>query len=172
MNDDLKQHVLSSGVNTGLISVLITLSSWIGGSKFATNYIFSILSFVLIICITYYYTKKYKNYKNGYLSFKEAFTLSTGILVCSGFINLFFSIILYNFIDPNFSIELTNEIIDKTVNQLESILPEDEIENLINEIEKSSSFTPINMIKGYIYSIIFYSVVGLIMGTILKKNKL
>ena len=172
MNDDLKQHVLSSGVNTGLISVLITLSSWIGGSKFATNYIFSILSFVLIICITYYYTKKYKIYKNGYLSFKEAFTLSTGILVCSGFINLFFSIILYNIIDPNFSIELTNEIIDKTVIQLESILPEDEIENLINEIEKSSSFTPINMITGYIYSIIFYSIVGLIMGTLLKKNKL
>ena len=172
MNDDLKQHVLSSGVNTGLISVLITLSSLIGGSKFATNYIFSILSFVLIICITYYYTKKYKIYKNGYLSFKEAFTLSTGILVCSGFINLFFSIILYNIIDPNFSIELTNEIIDKTVIQLESILPEDEIENLINEIEKSSSFTPINMITGYIYSIIFYSIVGLIMGTLLKKNKL
>lgn len=172
MNDDIKQHILSSGVNLGLISVLITLSSWIGGSKFATNYIFSILSFVLIICITYYYTKKYKNFKNGNLSFKEAFTLSTGILVCSGFINLFFSIILYNIIDPNFSIELTNEIIDKTVNQLESILPEDEIENLINEIEKSSSFTPINMITGYIYSIIFYSIVGLIMGTLLKKKKL
>ena len=45
------------------------------------------------------------------------------------------------------------------------------IEKMIVDIEQNSDFSPMTLFKGYIFSIIFYTVFGLIVAAFTKKEK-
>lgn len=172
MTEELKQHVLKKGLTLGGLLVAITLTTYLGGASLVTNYFVSGISLLLMIVYPIYFTRKFRSLNQGYISFREAFTSCTGILIAAGFLNIFFSILLYNVIDPSFAQEVLNAIIDKTVVQLESIGMEDvQIEETIKNIESNSNFSPMNMFKGYIFSIIFYTVFGLIVAAFTKNDK-
>ena len=67
---------------------------------------------------------------------------------------------------------MLNAIVDKTVAQFEALGMDDaQIEQTIESIEKSSDFSALNMFKGYIFSIIFYTVFGLIVAAFTKNEK-
>jgi hypothetical protein len=172
MTEELKQHVLKNGLTLGGLLVAITLTTYLGGAALVTNYFVSGISLLLMIIYPIYFTRKFRSLNEGYISFREAFTSCTGILIAAGFLNIFFSILLYNVIDTGFAQEVLNAIVDKTVVQLESIGMEDvQIEETIKAIESNSSFTPMNMFKGYIFSIIFYTVFGLIVAAFTKNDR-
>lgn len=172
MSEELKQHVLKNGLTLGGLLVAISLITYLGGAEWVTNYIVSIISLLLMIIFPIYYTRKFRTENQGYISFREAFTSCTGILIAAGFLNIFFSILLYNVIDPDFAQEMLNAIVDKTVGQLEAIgMQDDQIEETISSIEKNSDFSAMNMFKGYIFSIIFYTVFGLIVAAFTKNEK-
>jgi uncharacterized membrane protein YagU involved in acid resistance len=110
--------------------------------------------------------------QDGYITFKEAFTSCTGILVAAGFINIFVSIVLYNIIDPGYAIELVDSIVNKTVTQFEQLGMEDsQIEEMISQIEQNTDFSPLALFKSYIFSIVFYTVFGLIVAAFTKKDQ-
>jgi len=172
MTEELKQHVLKNGLTLGAILVAITLFTYLGGAEMATNYIVSISALLLMIVYPIYQTLVYRTALGGFITFREAFTSCTGILIAAGFVNVVFSILLYNVIDPQFAVELIDAVINKTVVQLESMgMDEETIESTIKTIEESSSFTPSKMFSGYIMAIIFYTVFGLLVAAFTKKDK-
>jgi|TARA_B110000967_G_scaffold204249_1_gene246414 hypothetical protein len=172
MSEELKQHILKNGLTLGGILVAITTFTYIGGPELVTNYAVSIGSLVLMIAFPIYHTRRYRTTNDGFISFREAFTSCTGILIAAGFINTFASILLYNIIDPGFGLEVVDAIINKTVAQLEGIGAEESlIEQTIKTLEEGSSFEAANMFKGYIFSIIFYTVFGLLVAAFTKNEK-
>jgi|TARA_B110000977_G_scaffold115104_1_gene148780 hypothetical protein len=172
MSEELKQHILKNGLTLGGILVAITAITYIGGSELLTNYAVSISSFVLMIAFPIYHTRSLRSANDGFISFRDAFTSCTGILIAAGFINTFASILLYNIIDPGFGVEVVDAIINKTVAQLESIGAEESlIEETIKSLEEGTSFDALNMFKGYVFSIIFYTVFGLLVAAFTKKDK-
>ena len=172
MTEELKQHILKNGLTLGGILVAITTFTYIGGAELVTNYAVSIGSLVLMIVFPIYHTRRLRTIKGGFISFREAFTSCTGILIAAGFINTFVSILIYNIIDPGFGLEVMDAIINKTVAQLETIGAEESlIEQTIKTLEEGSSFEAANMFKGYIFSIIFYTVFGLLVAAFTKNEK-
>tara|TARA_B100000780_G_C21004333_1_gene401955 strand:- start:107 stop:700 length:594 start_codon:yes stop_codon:yes gene_type:complete len=172
MSEELKQHILKHGLTLGGILVAITTFSYIGGPEIVASYSVSIGSLILMIAFPIYQTRRFRTTHEGFISFREAFSSSTGILIAAGFINTFASILLYNIIDPGFGIEVMDAIINKTVAQLESIGAEESlIEETIKSFEGSSNFDVMNMFKGYIFSIIFYTVFGLLVAAFTKNEK-
>ena len=172
MSEELKQHILKNGLTLGGILVAITIFTYVGGPEIVTNYAVSIGSMVLMIAFPIYHTRRLRTVNDGFISFREAFSSCTGILIAAGFINTFASILLYNIIDPGFGIEVMDAMINKIVAQLESIGTEESlIEETIKGLEEGSSFEAMNMFKGYIFSIIFYTVFGLLVAAFTKNEK-
>jgi hypothetical protein len=57
------------------------------------------------------------------------------------------------------------------VSQLESLgMNESQIEESIKALEESSSFDPISLFKGYLFSIIFYTLFGLLVAAFTKNE--
>lgn len=171
MSELLKQHIFKNGLNLGAILVFITISTYLGGPELVTNYTVSFGSLLVMIVFPIYHTRKFRTQSNGFISFKQAFTSCTGILIAAGFINVAASILLYNVIDPAFAIEMLDVVINKMVSQLESLgMNESQIEESIKALEESSSFDPISLFKGYLFSIIFYTIFGLLVAAFTKNE--
>jgi len=172
MKEELKQHILKNGTTLGAILVAITLTTYLLGAEYATNYVISISTLLITIIFPIYQTRMLRSSQDGYITFKEAFTSCTGILVAAGFINIFVSIVLYNIIDPGYAIELVDSIVNKTVTQFEQLGMEDsQIEEMISQIEQNTDFSPLALFKSYIFSIVFYTVFGLIVAAFTKKDQ-
>ena len=171
MSELLKQHILKNGLNLGAILVFITISTYLGGPELVTNYTVSFGTLLVMLVFPIYHTRKFRIQSNGFISFKQAFTSCTVILIAAGFINVAASILLYNVIDPAFAIEMLDVVINKMVSQLESLgMNESQIEESIKALEESSSFDPISLFKGYLFSIIFYTLFGLLVAAFTKNE--
>lgn len=172
MKEVLKQHILKNGTVLGLILVAITLTTYLLGAEYATNYIISFGTLLVSIIYPIYHTRKLRTSQGGFISFKDAFTSCTGILIAAGFINIFVSIVLYNIIDPGYAMEMIDAVVNKTVAQFEQLGMDDaQIEEMIKQIEESTDFSPLALLKSYIFSIIFYTVFGLVVAAFTKKEE-
>lgn len=173
MSEELKQHVLKNGLTLGGLFIFTSTVTYLGGVELVTNPIVSIAVLLLTIIFPIYFTRKFRANQEGFISFREAFTSCTGILIAAGFLNMVFGVLLYNIIDPEFAIQLSDSIINQTVDQLESIgMDDSSIESTIQKLEEEGmDFSPLKMLQGFIYSIIFYTVFGLIVAAFTKNER-
>ena len=84
-----------------------------------------------------------------------------------------FNILLFNIIDPGFSSELLDVMINTTVVQLETFgMSDEQISTAIEMMEAEANFSPMNMLKGFGFTIVGYTLFGLIVAAITKKNNM
>lgn len=173
MTDELKEYILKNGLMLGAIYVFIDLIKYLlGVDLFVNNYV-GFISLLLAGSVPVYYVIQYKKLYDGYIDFRTAFSICTGILIASGFILLVFDIMLFNIIDPGFSLELLDVTINTAVVQLESFgMSDEQISSTIEMMETDANFSPINMLKGFGFTIVGYALFGLIVSTITKKTKI
>ena len=85
---------------------------------------------------------------------------------------LVFDILLFNIIDPGFSSQLLDVTINTAVGQMESFgMSDEQISSTIEMMEAEANFSPINMLKGFGFTIVGYTLFSLIVAAITKKNK-
>ncbi len=82
---------------------------------------------------------------------------------------------LFNFIDSNFAVLIKEATIEKLMMSLEQ-MPEgnafyENIENSIDEIEKTNIYSVNNQWKALIQEIFSYSVISVIIALFIKKDK-
>ncbi len=130
------------------------------------------LYIIIIGCsLSYFYLLQYKKSQDGFIDFRTAFSICTGILIASGFILLVFNILLFNIIDPGFSSELLDLTINTAVVQLEAFgMSDEQISSAIEIMEAEANFSPMNMLKGFGFTIVGYTLFGLLVAAITKKN--
>ena len=173
MSEEIKQYILKNGLVLGVIYVGLDIIKYICGADFFVNNYVSFASLLLAAIFPIYYLLKYKKSKNGFIDFRSAFSICTGILIASGFILLVFNILLFNIIDPGFSSELLDVTINTAVVQLESIgMSDEQISTAIEIMEAEANFSPMNMLKGFGFTIVGYTLFGLIVAAITKKNNM
>ena len=173
MSEEIKQYILKNGLVLGVIYVGLDIIKYICGADFFVNNYVSFASLLLASIFPIYYLLKYKKSKNGFIDFRSAFSICTGILIASGFILLVFNILLFNIIDPGFSSELLDVTINTAVVQLESIgMSDEQISTAIEIMEAEANFSPMNMLKGFGFTIVGYTLFGLIVAAITKKNNM
>ena len=173
MSEEIKQYILKNGLVLGGIYVAIDVIKYLCGAEFFVNNYVSFASLLLAAIFPIYYLLKYKKSKNGFIDFRSAFSICTGILIASGFILLVFNILLFNIIDPGFSSELLDVTINTAVVQLEAFgMSDEQISTAIGAMEAEANFSPMNMLKGFGFTIVGYTLFGLIVAAITKKNNM
>lgn len=171
----MKDYILSSGLKIGALYIILTVFAYVMGVDFHLNESWSIIKPIIPYCLLFYLVLSFKKMVGGYISFKETFTVTIGSIVAGTFISTFFTILLFNFIDPDFAVLLKDATIEKMVMQLEE-LPESNpmfgiMETLIEQTEQEDIFSISNLASAYFYSIFFHIVFSLIIAAFVKKDK-
>ena len=173
MSEEIKQYILKNGLMLGVTYVALDIIKYLYGAEFFVNNYVNFTSLLLAAIFPVFYLLQYKKSQDGFIDFRTAFSICTGILIASGFILLVFNILLFNIIDPAFSSELLDVTINTAVVQLEAFgMSDEQISSAIEMIEAEANFSPINMLKGFGFTIVGYTLFGLIVAAITKKNNM
>ena len=171
MSQEIKQYILKNGLVLGGIYVALDIIKYVIGAEFFLNNYVSFSTLLLAAIFPIYYLIQFKKSKNGLLDFRTAFSICTGILIASGFILLVFNIMLFNIIDSAFASELLDLTINTAVVQFELLgMSDDQISSAIEMIESEANFSPINMLKQFGFTIVGYTLFGLLVAAVTKKN--
>ena len=171
----MKDYILNSGLKLGLLYVFLAAFSFLMGVEFSLNEVWSIVKAITPYFLLVFFVLHYKKLLGGYISFKETFTVTLGSIVAGAFIGTFFSVILYNFLAPDFAAQLKDASIQKIVVELESI-PEsssmyDIMETLIEQTEEEDIYSPSNQALAFFYGLFFHIIISLIISAFIKKDK-
>jgi len=171
MSQEIKQYILKNGLVLGGIYVALDIIKYVIGAEFFLNNYVSFATLLLAAIFPIYYLIQFKKSKNGLLDFRTAFSICTGILIASGFILLVFNIMLFNIIDSAFASELLDLTINTAVLQFELLgMSDEQISSAIEMIESEANFSPINMLKQFGFTIVGYTLFGLLVAAVTKKN--
>ena len=171
----LKDYILKNGLILGSISIILLLSSYAIGVDFFLNDTWAIIKSILPYILLIFLVIEYKKLVGGYISFKETFTVSLGISVAGAFLSTFFSILLFNFIDPEFAVQLKNVTVEKLVIQLDQ-LPESNpmhsvMENIIEQTQEEDIYSISNQARALFSNLLFHIIFSLIIAAFIKKEK-
>ena len=172
MEKSLKSIAINYGLYLGIGLSLFTLLGYTINLGLLVNYWVMLLILPLaIIIFGIVATAKIKASFDGFLSFKEAFS-SFFITVAVGLIiSTFVSIIIFNFVDPEASLEIKEILISNTENFMSSMgAPIEAIAESVEQIEEQDTFGIGTQFKSLAQSIIFFAIIGLLVAAAMKKS--
>jgi hypothetical protein len=113
-----------------------------------------------------------KKNQGGFLTFKETFTSFLVAVLVGLSISTLFSVLLFNVIDPEAKQIITDNVIKMTTEMMGKFgtKPAD-INAIIKEMQKTDSFGVVGQLKGFVFNIIIYSVIGLITALIIRRER-
>lgn len=171
----MKDYILKNGLILGSISIILLLASYAIGVDFFLNDTWSIIKAILPYVVLIFLVIEYKKLVGGYISYKETFTVTLGITVAGAFLSTFFSILLFNFIDPDFAVQLKDFTVEKLAIQLDQ-LPESNpmysvMETLIEQTQEENIYSISNQASALFYSLFFHIIISAIIAAFIKKDK-
>ncbi|KOS06191.1 hypothetical protein AM493_09230 [Flavobacterium akiainvivens] len=171
MNTLVKKNGITFGIAIGLLSIFIYTLYYIVDLELFVNFWIGIILFLVNLGVGIFAVAKTKKDLGGYISFKEAFTTFFIVFAIGVAITTIFSIILFNFIDPAAAEAIKEHLIDFSANMMaKTNAPASEIKKTIDAIKENDSYSIKNQLFGYIWSLLTYTVIGLIVAAAMKKN--
>jgi len=171
INEVIKKNGITYGTILGIILALITaslyaidlklfVSGWIGASTFV---IYVIISILLLV--------KTKKDLNGVLSFKDAFTTYFIAVLIAILISTFFSILLFNVIDPEAKETISEHLIKYMAETLQKFgTPASAVNEALAKMKETNPFSTFEQLKGSVFSLALYSILGLILAAFFKSK--
>ena len=172
MEKSLKSSAINYGIYLGLILSGFSIIAYVFKLELLVNFWLVLLLLPLIV-ITFgiISTAKSKGILEGFINFKQAFTSYFITVAIGAIISSLVMVILFNFIDPDAAITLKEIGLEKSRSFMESMgAPESEINKALALAEEQDSFGLLPQLKGLAQALVFYSVIGLIVALIMKKN--
>lgn len=171
MNKDFKDFVLQYGLIVGLLQVVIVLFSYLIGIEYMVSYWLAFFDIIIVIGAVIYCGILWKRMNEGYLDFKNSFLSIFLVYAIAALIVVVFNIILYT-VDPDLSDQIKEAAIEKAITMMEKMgASEESIDEAIDGIENSDSYSISSFMIGYIWSLLWGAVIALIGGAVIKKNK-
>lgn len=171
----MTEVVKKNGVNLGIILAILlialtTIQYTVDITLFVNPWI-NIIKMILFIVLGIIAIVKAKATLEGFISFKEAFTAYFLTIVVGSLGYTLFVILLFNVIDPAAKTTVMDLVIESTAKTLQSFgSSTEDIKKTINAMKESDSFGIASQLQGLVFSILGYSVVGLICAAAFKKN--
>ncbi|MGY8982372.1 MAG: DUF4199 domain-containing protein [Cytophagales bacterium] len=168
----MKDHALKSGVILGVVGILISLTAYIIDPLLMIKWWFSLSSLVIFIGLVSYFGIQYREILGGFVSFKTGYIYSIITFVLAGLIGTAFNILLFHVIDPDLPQLISEAIIEQTIEMMEGFGANQEIiDQAIEDADTPASFTVIGQIKSFGMVLIFYTLMSLISGAIIKRKE-
>lgn len=172
MTEAVKKNGVKFGIILGVVSILITtiiystdiglfINIWLGIGIFLLNLIIAIIG-----------VAQTKKALNGFISFKEAFTVFFIEMALGAAIGMLFMFLLFNVIDPSAKQTMMDQTIEMSVNWMQKAnTPTEDIRKAVEEMKETDNFSLLNQLKSYAFFLLFYIIIGLIVAAAMKKNK-
>jgi Protein of unknown function (DUF4199) len=171
MNEIVKKNGINFGIYTALFAILSTALAYAIDLNLFSSFSYLFLLFALYIVIGIILLRKTKKDLKGVMSFKEGFTAYFISIVIGILASVIFSIVLFNYIDPEAQEVIKENTLKNTVEMMEKWdTPKAEINKAIEQIEKSKPFSIAELSTSTVFYIAFYSVIGLILAAIFKSK--
>lgn len=170
--EDLRKNSINYGMYLGLILIVFNTLIYAFDINLFTNMWVGIVIMGIIIIFAVFTTVKYKNKLGGFMSFKEAFSSFIISVIIGSLISVAYTIILFNYIDPEAKTILTENLIKYTTGLMQKFgAKAADINEAVKQMSETDSYGVYGQIKGYISSIIIYSIIGLISALIIKRER-
>ncbi|HOZ75630.1 MAG TPA: DUF4199 domain-containing protein [Flavobacterium sp.] len=168
----MRKNSMNYGIILGLaLIVLTTLMYAIDINSFTSSWI-GMINLAVITGFGAIAAVKQKKVNGGFLSFKESFTCFFITVVLGVFISTLYSILLFNVIDPEAKSVIMENLIKKTVDMMQQFGGKAaDINKIVEEMQKTDSFGMWGQLKGFAFSIILYSIIGLITALIVRRER-
>lgn len=172
MEKSLKSSSLNYGLYLGLILSALTVVGYAVSLDLFTKWWFGIFMLLLVIVFGIMSSMKARKLMGGFISFKNAFTAYFIAILIGILISSIVSIIIFNVVDPEAAITLQDKIIETQVGMMEKFgTPQEAIDKAINDMQANGNMYSIgNILKSIAFQLIGYSIVGLIVALVVKKN--
>jgi fumarate reductase subunit C len=171
MNEIIKKNGVTYGTYAATIFVSILVLMYLIDLSLFTKWYIGVFQFLAIIVLGVLVVKKSKADLNNFISFKDAFTAFFIMILVGLSAYTLTSILLFNVIDPEAKKIITEHFMQYTKEMMEGFnLPASEIKKALAEMKKQDNFSISKQSIGFIFSLLFYSVIGLIIATIFKSK--
>lgn len=172
MEKSLKSISINYGLYLALLLSAFTIIAYAIYIELLVNFWLMILLLPLItIIFGVISSAKSKSILGGFISFKQAFssyfiTVAVGIIISS-----IVSIVLFGIIDTEAATMLQEIGMEKARSFMERLgAPQSEIDKAMAEASNQDSLSVGTQILNIAKGLVFYAIVGLIVGLIMKKN--
>jgi len=172
MEKSLKSIATNYGLYLGVTLALISVIAYAVNLDLYTQIWFGLCLLAIIIVFGIIAVIKIKKTNGGFLSFKYAFTAYFITILIGMVISTLVSVIIFNFIDPDAAAELQVKVMDAQIARLEAYnVPVDVIDETVKKMESQGNMFSIgNVLQSLVFQLIGFSVVGLIVAAVMKKN--
>ncbi|CAM1364558.1 conserved membrane protein of unknown function [Tenacibaculum soleae] len=172
MNQIIKTKGINFGLCYGFYLILILLYAYAIDQNFFTSYWMMGLSILGFFVHGFWVIGSTKKAQNGYITFKQAFTVFFISNAIGFLLSTIMTILLFVVIDPELQNTLKELTINKTTEMMEGFeISADEIDKAVDQIREQDNYSVGAQLKAYFYTLIFASIFGLLFSLILKKNK-
>ena len=171
MEQITKSDTINYGLYLGAFTSLITVVVYGIDINLFTAPWLGIVLFIVVVAFGAISAIKSRKLLGGFISFKQAFssyfiTIAVGTLISS-----IVGIVIFNYIDPEAAIYLNEQVLILTKETMERIgLPQEAIIAAIEEASKKDHFSLGAQTQAFVFRLVFYAVIGLIVGLIIKKT--
>ena len=169
INEIIKKNGVSFGIVTGIFTALMSTTIYSIDLNLFASWWVGIISKLVYFAIVIVLLTKTKKEINGFFSFKDAFTTYFICVTIGIGIGTVFSVLLFNIIDPSAQTMLTEITIKNAVSMMQKMgTPASIINEKIEQLKESNPIT--ELIKSAVFSIVFSSIIGLIMAAFFKSK--
>lgn len=162
-----KNLIVNKGGTLGVAMVLVSIVMYASGNHLEPHWSSPLITTALFIGIVVWGIKSFKSENGGFLSWGQGVKIGVGIAVLAGLINVIYSYIFMNFIEPDFMnqmMEVQNQA------YIDQGMTEEQIENA-NEMVKKFQSPGITAAMGIIAYAIGGFIVSAIGAAIMKKSE-
>ena len=168
------QSAVRPGLIIGLVSLVITYVAYFIDSSYLASGYFGLIALVLFFGLIIFFGKEFRKESGGFLTFGTAFNFSFFAILISGVVGLVGNILLFHVIDPTLPQVLGELTFDAQLKMMEGLgqnpdsMPTETLDAMREA--SASSFTLMGQLKAFGFGLIFYAIIALILGAILKKR--
>lgn len=167
----IKKNGVKFGIILGVVSIIATTLMYVIDLKLFVNIWIGVILFFTSLTIGIVSVAQSKKQIGGFITFKEAFTGFFITMAIGLALNILFSIILFNLIDPEAALTIRENIIEYTVSMLQKAnTPAATIKQQVETMRSSNSYSIGNQIQTYFWFLLFYIIVGLLVAVALRNK--
>jgi len=172
MEKSLKSIASNYGLYLGAILALLTVIAYGVNLDLFTKIWFGLSLLALIIVFGIISISKSKKMQDGFISFKDAFTSYFITILIGIVISALVSYIVFGFVDTEAATVIQEKVVESQIQMMENFgAPEEAIAETVDKMEAQGNMYAIgNVLQSLLWQLAGFSVVGLIIAAIMKKN--
>lgn len=172
MEKSLKSLLINKGIYLGLALSAFTILVYVFNIEIFVNFWIMLLLLPLAVIIYGVFSSaRAKSFLGGYMSFKQAFASYFIPVAIGSLISIVVTIVIFNYVDPESAEFIKDLSIEKSREFMENMgAPASEIDKQLALAEQQDTFGIGTQLKNTAGGLLFYAVIGLIVGLIMRKK--